>query len=235
MSDDPDLMRMMVEAGFIKVFVGIETPDDASLEECNKFHNQGRDLLECVKIIQDAGIEVAAGFIVGFDSDSPSIFQRQIDFIQQSGIVAAMVGLLNAPRKTRLYKRLHSENRILSESTGDNTDSSLNFIPRMGQRDLINGYHQILKGIYSAKSYYHRVRNFLSTYHQPKSQYKKITLRSLYALIRSVIVLGFLNRHRRHYWALIFWSLTHKPSSFGMAVTYAIYGYHFRKVYQGVV
>ena len=101
LADDPELLNMMVKAGFDSVFIGIESPDDASLTECHKTQNKNRDLLENVKIIHRAGLQVMGGFIVGFDSDKPSIFQRQIDFIQKSGIVTAMVGMLQAPPGTQ--------------------------------------------------------------------------------------------------------------------------------------
>jgi len=109
LADDPELMKLMVEAGFDTVFVGIETPNEDSLTECSKSQNKGRDLVESVKQLQRAGLQVQGGFIVGFDHDSPSIFQQQIDFIQKSGIVTAMVGLLQAPLGTRLYERLQKE------------------------------------------------------------------------------------------------------------------------------
>ena len=96
LADDEELMRLMVEAGFDQVFIGIETPEEAGLAECNKRQNQKRDLVADVKRIQRAGLQVQGGFIVGFDSDTPTIFQRQIEFIQKSGIVTAMVGLLQA-------------------------------------------------------------------------------------------------------------------------------------------
>lgn len=134
--------------------MGIETPDEDSLKECNKKLNTGRDLQESVATIQAAGIEVSAGFIVGFNSDTPSIFQRQVDFIQQSGIITAMVGLLNAPSRTRLYKRLKKEGRILSTADGDNTNYDMNFTPRMNRELLLKGYKQILHNIYSSRSYY---------------------------------------------------------------------------------
>ena len=117
-------MEAMAEAGFEMVFVGIETPDEASLKECDKHLNLKHNLLESVHKIQSAGIEVSAGFIVGFDSDNAGVFQRQIDFIQQSSIITAMVGLLNAPNRTRLYKRLSNEGRIIHRSGGDNTNYS---------------------------------------------------------------------------------------------------------------
>jgi len=134
LADDEELMRLMVEAGFDKVFIGIESPNEDSLAECNKRQNRGRDLVASVKKVQNHGLQVQGGFIVGFDSDPISIFRSQINFIQNSGIVTAMVGLLNAPRGTRLYQRLQKENRLLKDSSGNNTDCSINFIPKMSLR-----------------------------------------------------------------------------------------------------
>ena len=141
----------MVDAGFSAVFIGIETPNEESLVECNKFTNINRDLVASVKKIQNRGLEVQGGFIVGFDSDPLSIFKNQISFIQKSGIVTAMVGLLNAPPGTRLYQRLKKENRLLEGISGDNTDCSINFIPKMNYETLINGYQHILNTIYSPR------------------------------------------------------------------------------------
>jgi len=150
-------MKLMVDAGFSTVFVGIETPNEESLVECAKLQNQNRDLVASVKKIQNYGMEVQGGFIVGFDSDPPSIFKSQISFIQKSGIVTAMVGLLNAPPGTRLYQRLKNENRLVKDFTGNNTDCSLNFIPKMNHETLIDGYKHILNTIYSPEHYYERV------------------------------------------------------------------------------
>jgi len=115
-------------------------------------------------------MQVSGGFIVGFDSDMPSIFQRQIDFIQQSRIVSAMVGLLNAPKNTKLYKRLDAENRLTTESTGSNTDFTMNFTPKMDPIELLKGYRTIIRNIYEAKPYYKRIRQFLLNYKQPPSR-----------------------------------------------------------------
>ncbi|MEE8325346.1 MAG: radical SAM protein, partial [Candidatus Humimicrobiaceae bacterium] len=162
LSDDDELMKLMVNAGFTTVFVGIETPDEESLVECSKYHNQNRDLISSVKKLQSFGLEVQGGFIVGFDSDTPAIFQKQIDFIQKSGIVTAMVGLLTAIPQTKLYKRLSETNRIIKESSGDNTlTSTLNFIPRMEIKTLFSGYKRILETIYHPRDYNERIKTFL--------------------------------------------------------------------------
>jgi radical SAM superfamily enzyme YgiQ (UPF0313 family) len=113
LADDADLLDLMVKAGFDSVFIGIESPNDASLTECQKVQNKNRDLIHDVKIMQRAGLQVQGGFIVGFDSDNASTFQQLIDFIQKSGIVTAMVGLLQAPPGTRLFDRLKRDNRLM--------------------------------------------------------------------------------------------------------------------------
>jgi radical SAM superfamily enzyme YgiQ (UPF0313 family) len=230
LADDEELMQSMVDAGFNTVFVGIETPNEESLVECNKSPNQNRDLVASVKKIQNHGFEVQGGFIVGFDSDPLSIFKSQISFIQNSGIVTAMVGLLNAPAGTRLYKRLKAENRLLKSSTGDNTDCSLNFIPKMNYETLINGYKHVLDTIYSPKDFYERVRTFLKEYRPRRKRWDRIRFGHIRAFIRSVWVLGVKERGRRYYWKLFISTLLKYPRAFPLSVSLAVYGYHFRKV-----
>jgi radical SAM superfamily enzyme YgiQ (UPF0313 family) len=229
LADDPELLKLMVEAGFDTVFVGIETPNEASLTECSKSQNKGRDLVESVKQLQRAGLQVQGGFIVGFDNDSPSIFQQQIDFIQKSGIVTAMVGLLQAPLGTRLYERMQKEGRLVHEFSGDNVDGSTNIIPRMGLEPLREGYRKILNQIYAPELYYDRVRTFLREYQPPKI---RIQLEPQYilALWRSIYQLGIRGVERIQYWRLFFWTLFRRPHLFPLAITFAIYGFHFRQV-----
>ena len=229
LADDEELMDLMSRAGFISVFVGIETPDEASLAECNKTQNEGRNLVESVKRLQRAGLQVMGGFIVGFDSDTETIFQRQVDFIQQSGIVTAMVGLLQAPTGTLLYQRMQAEGRLLSEMSGDNTDGSTNIIPKMDADVLKRGYLGLLKQIYSPKLFYQRIRTFLNEYH-PHHAPVHIEWAEVRALLRSIYKLGIFGKERGEYWRLIFWTLRHFPEKLPMAITLSIYGYHFRRV-----
>jgi radical SAM superfamily enzyme YgiQ (UPF0313 family) len=234
LSDDKELMQLMVKAGFDKIFVGIETPEETCLTECNKKQNNKRDLIKCVNTIQQSGMEVTAGFIVGFDNDPSNIFQRQVDFIQNSGIITAMVGLLNAPKMSKLYKRLNNEGRIIDSFTGDNTDYSMNFIPVMDKEELLKGYQKIIHGIYSSKSYYERVLLFLKNYNPSHAKSRTIYFREFIALLKSMLYIGILKKNRKYYWRLILWSLFNKPQAFPLAVTYSIYGYHFRKVFNGI-
>jgi radical SAM superfamily enzyme YgiQ (UPF0313 family) len=231
LADDEELLGLMYAAGFTAVFVGIETPNEASLEECSKKQNRGRDLVESVRRIQRAGMEVQGGFIVGFDSDSPSIFQQQIDFIQKSGIVTAMVGLLQAPYGTHLYRRLAKEGRLLREISGDNMDGSTNIIPQMGLQNLKAGYRRVLDHIYAPEHYYARVKTFLQEV-RPAKIHAPLQFLYLLAFFRSIYQLGIRGVERGHYWRLMFWTLFHRPKLFPLAVTMAIYGFHFRSVVQ---
>ncbi|MBN2551082.1 MAG: B12-binding domain-containing radical SAM protein [Anaerolineales bacterium] len=227
--DDPELTMMMVAAGFTTVFIGIETPSEASLAECNKFQNKNRDLVESVKILQRAGLQVQGGFIVGFDSDSPGIFQQQLDFIQQSGIVSAMVGLLQAPLGTRLYARMQAERRLLPEISGNNVDGSTNIVPKMGFETLLTGYRQLLSQIYSPRLYYERMITFLKEYQPPRLRVA-VSGEHLLALWLSIYHLGIRGVERAYYWKLWLWVLSHRPRLFPNAITLAIYGYHFRRI-----
>ncbi|GAM10865.1 putative methyltransferase [Geobacter sp. OR-1] len=230
LADDSGLLALMARAGFEEVFIGIETPQEEGLAESGKVQNRNRDLLASVRRIQQAGLQVHGGFIVGFDSDPPTIFDRQIRFIQESGIVTAMVGLLTALRGTRLHQRLSQEGRLLGNASGNNTDVSLNFIPRMGAKELIGGYQSVLDAIYSPKNYYQRVIRLLREYRP--LHLGKFHLQPGYigALYKSVLLLGVFGKERLHFWKLFFWSLFAKPRLFPLAITYAIYGFHFRKI-----
>jgi radical SAM superfamily enzyme YgiQ (UPF0313 family) len=234
LADDKELIEMMVEAGINSVFVGIETPNESGLIECGKGQNLKRDLIDSINLLQSEGLIVSGGFIVGFDSDTPEVFQQQVDFIQDSGIVSAMVGVLNAPRGTRLFKRLKSENRIIDAFSGNNMDGTINFLPKMKYADLIKGYVKILTDIYSQKEYYTRVKKFLQTYQLPKWNVKFPSLSELRAFLKLTWRLGFREKGKIYFWKLLVYSLVYYPKKFALAMTMAVYGFHFRRVTQKI-
>jgi len=203
------------------------------LKECRKMQNVTRSLSESVKIIQQNGMQVMGGFIVGFDSDTERIFEAQIKFIQQIGVVTAMVGLLNALPQTGLWRRLKSENRLLKDTTGENTDGSLNFVPKMGKKKLVAGYKKILSTIYSSKYYYKRIDTFINNY-QPTAR-GSITLEDIRAFVKSMWRIGIVSGSRLRYWRLLFKTLFTKSKAFPIAVELAIYGLHFGKVTRRIV
>ena len=230
-ADDEELMTMMRNSGFNSAFIGIETPEEESLHYCKKNQNKNRDLIKNIESIQKYGIHVSGGFIVGFDSDAPDIFQRQIDFIQKSGIVSAMVGLLNAPKNTTLYKRLKKENRLTVDPTGSNTDFTMNFIPKMNAQELMDGYRKIIRNIYAVKPYYKRIRKFLLNYNRIRLGKKRLRINYIVAFFKSLLIIGIINKGRGEYWKFLIWTLFNRPGLFVDAVTYTVYGYHYRTVY----
>jgi len=225
LADDPELLGMMKDAAFIRVFLGIETPVEASLREAHKFQNTYRSLLDSVHCIQQHGIEVMAGFIVGFDSDPQDVFDRQVAFIQESAIPIAMVGLLQALPGTQLYRRLGREGRLVGDANGNNIDCNLSFIPTMSAQCLLDGYRSILKRIYAPDAYYDRVRRFLDRYH-PASRMRR-SLSDYLALCRSIVKQGMLGDARASYWRFLIDAATRYRHAFGPAVTLAIMGHHF--------
>ena len=228
LADDAELLQLMGDAGFDTVFVGIETPDDGSLAECSKKQNLKRDMVEDVKRIQRAGLAVQGGFIVGFDNDTPAIFRQQLDFIQRSGITTAMVGILQAMPGTRLYDRMEREGRLLGSASGDNVNGG-NIIPTMSLDALNTGYKALLDHLYAPTQYYARARTFLREYSPPKIT-APMDGEHVKAFFRSVLRLGILGEERRQYWQLFGWTLFRRPRLFPLAITLAIYGYHFRQV-----
>jgi radical SAM superfamily enzyme YgiQ (UPF0313 family) len=229
LADDPELLDLMVRAGFKKVFVGIETPQEDSLLECGKVQNAKCDMLSAIKAIQKSGLEVMGGFIVGFDNDKPNIFERQIRFIQEAGVVTAMVGLLQALPGTRLFSRLRQEGRILHDASGNNVEASLNFVPKLDREVLIEGYRALVKRLYTPKMYYRRILTFLREY-RPQGRRFHLSWCDVKAFFKSLLVMGVLSRGRREYWKFFTRALLFHRRAFPEAMTLAIIGYHFRRV-----
>jgi radical SAM superfamily enzyme YgiQ (UPF0313 family) len=227
LADDPELMGAMVSAGFDTVFVGIESVDDDAFIECNKRQNEKRDLLEDVRRIQRAGMQVQGGFIVGFDHDTPSVFERMAAFIQQSGIATAMVGTLQAPAGTRLYERLRGEGRIRYSFSGNNTDGTTNIIPAMGTEHLEQGYKDMMKELYAPRNYYARLRTFLREY-RPRPARARLRGWHILAFFRSLYYLSVVGKERFHYPGLLIWTVFRNPRAFPTAIVLAISGYHLR-------
>lgn len=229
LAEDDNLLEMMRSASFHRVFLGIETPVEASLKEAQKPQNTRRDLLESVRKIQSYGIEVMAGFIVGFDNDPKDIFERQIEFIHESGIPLAMVGLLNALPDTQLWRRLKKEGRLLQKSSGNNTDTSLNFVPKMDAARLIEGYRKILATIYCPKEYYHRALDYLrSVQHSTGEVRYDSLLNEAVIFFRLILKLGVFDRERREFWRYFRRVFSEHRNSFAHAMVLAAMGYHFR-------
>jgi radical SAM superfamily enzyme YgiQ (UPF0313 family) len=225
LADDPELMRLMSAANFNKVFLGIETPETDSLKESGKYQNINRDLAETVLTIQAHGMQVMGGFIVGFDSDTQTTFEAQVRFIQQAGIVTAMVGVLNALPLTRLWCRLRDEQRLLDAPMGENTAAHLNFVPAMGRKSLLDGYRHVIANIYSRPMYYRRIRTFLQNY--TPTAHTRTTLNDLHAFLKSMLLIGMFSRASFLYWRLLIRTVLTKRRALPMVVELMICGQHF--------
>ena len=232
LAEDDALLADMQRAGFGRVFLGIETPVEESLKEAQKSQNRG-NLLESVKKIQSYGMEVMAGFIVGFDNDPDDIFERQINFIRDSAIPLAMVGLLTALPDTQLWRRLEREGRLVGETCGgNNTNCSLNFVPKMDPAQLIEGYKSIMRTIYSPAEYYQRALDSLTWVRQavnPATQ-NTFSRTNLAALARIVFKLGIRDAERTEFWRFMRHVLANHREKFEQAMSFAAVGYHFRKL-----
>lgn len=231
--DDRELISLMGESGFKNVFVGIESPQEESLAECSKSQNTRRDLVESVRAIHRAGMAVMGGFIVGFDSDGPDIFERQRRFIEESGVVTAMIGLLTALPGTRLHTRLTHEGRLLSVSTGNNCDGMMNFVSRLDRRVLENGYRWLVRRVYEPRAYYRRIGMMLRDL-RPTGPSGGLGWVDLRAFVISMWVLGVRDRGRLAYWWFTLSTLCRRPRLFGQAMQWAVMGHHYRAIAQTV-
>jgi radical SAM superfamily enzyme YgiQ (UPF0313 family) len=231
LADDDELLNNMRDANFRRVFLGIETPVEESLKEAQKSQNRG-NLLDSVKKIQSYGMEVMAGFIVGFDNDPEDIFERQIEFIRESAIPLAMVGMLNALPDTQLWRRLEKEGRLLGEdASGNNTVSTLNFVTKMDAARLISGYQMIMKTIYKPREYYERVLDSLKrTSHDTAEPTPYNLIAGLKALLKLVVKLGVIDGERKEFWRFFIQALRSHHDRMTEWLRLAAMGYHFRKL-----
>lgn len=231
LADDDDLLTSMKDAGFRRVFLGIETPVEESLKEAQKTQNRG-NLLDSVRRIQNHGMEVMAGFIVGFDNDPEDIFERQIEFIRESAIPMAMVGMLNALPDTQLWKRLEREGRLLgADATGNNTIATVNFIPKMDVDTLITGYQRIMRTIYKPSEYYRRALESLQRVPQDFPEaHQYHGLKAVTAFLRVAFKLGVLDAERREFWRFFIEAARKHHDRMAELLRHAAMAYHFRKL-----
>lgn len=228
LAEDDALMDQMVRAGFNMVFLGIETPDRCTLESAGKRQNLRSDMLSSVRRIQAKGMEVSAGFILGFDTDPEDIFDRQIRFIQESGIPTAMVSLLTALPRTKLHQRLQKEGRLRGEAGGGNNthDLRLTFVPRMEARKLLEGYRRVLSEIYEPRRYFDRCLDLLKSLKTHRTSHRRITTTELRAFVHSLVRQTF-STYSFSYWRFLLRGALAKPRMLAETVTMAVKGHHF--------
>ena len=218
----PVLVESMVEAGFTTVFLGIETPSAESLKQTRKLQNLKLPLQESVLRLTHAGLEVYAGFIVGFDTDGEHIFEAQRTFIDGLPIAAAMIGLLTALPNTALWRRLEREGRLRSDGTGDQFGRP-NFQPTLDERKLLEGYRDLLAAIYEPEAFYRRCETLVREL--GRGQPRRLSLEGLAMLLRILIGVGLVSPRRLFFWRLFFKSVA-RPYAFAKAMSLAVQGEH---------
>ncbi|GAB5409992.1 MAG: B12-binding domain-containing radical SAM protein [Balneolaceae bacterium] len=233
LADDEEMLNQMLEAGFGTVFIGLETPDEDTLAQCRKKQNTKRNLVDNIHYLQKKGFEVMAGFILGFDNDDEGVFDRQIEFIQESGITMCIIGLLNAPPGTELHERMKKENRLLDQNWF--FEGATNIVPIMDTKVLMDGFKRTVEYLYSGKGFYERTVKFLSMYEKPEiHRNSKLVIRPymIRGLFAALIKLGITNPDRKYFWKLLFWGIKNKPSMWTYSFQAFARATHFRDVYQ---
>ena len=231
----PDMLDAMSDAGFDMVFLGIESPNEDALlmtkkkQNTNKEEDAGSYLLRAIRTIQNSGMEVTGGFIIGMDGDKE--FDSHIRFIQEAGVPMAMAGLLTALKETNLYHRLQSEGRLLDESTGNNTDITLNFVPELPREHLIAEYRRVVSTLYdpTLKNYFERCLTLIKHLKPVKHGQGKIGKTELMAVARSMKRQLF-SKQGPAYLRFLINVIKDYPSMLDKAIRLAIHGYHFEKM-----
>ena len=227
LADDDDLLKMMRLARFKKVFIGIETVNEASLKSCNKLQNTGRDLADCVKKIMRSGLQVMAGFIVGLDGDKLDIFRDLYDFIQKTGIVVAMVNPVLILPWTELEKRMRKEGRLIADPEKDPGSFGLNYRPIMGARELMEGYRWLQEKLYGKKDYYRRVQQMIRNLKPTRGRMpSRVELRALFLSLWKIGILS----HDWRYFRLLLRTFVEKTDLMTEAVQAAIMHVHYQRV-----
>ena len=234
LADDEALVDGMTQAGFTAVFIGIETPSQDALRETKKIQNMRRNLEEQVHGLLNRGLDVWAGFILGFDSDGPEIFDRMIKFIQDAAIPYAMVGLLGALPNTPLYKRLEKEGRLRRDFGGDQFGLT-NVVTKIPKSIMLAGYRRVLETVYQPEIYFQRCRDNLARWNPVPGSLRPLVTRDLMSAWRAIWTQGIRAPYRRAYWRFLRWVVRHHPAKLGRAIAQAAAGHHYITYTRNVV
>jgi radical SAM superfamily enzyme YgiQ (UPF0313 family) len=232
LAERPELMAAMVEANFMYVFLGIESPSAEALKSTKKFQNLRKDNLEQIRIIQESGLWVLGGFIVGFDSDDETIFERQREFIERAGITWAMAGMLQAPPTTPLYDRMKKEGRLVEDSDATSNFSAPNFRTVMPLPALLNGLSGLLFDLYTPEAYFQRAFRSLQVWNtRPTQKPPELPMSyNLRILLRSLWTQGVRSSYRTAYWKFLgrlVRNFGNNPAKLWMGSMILLAGHHF--------
>jgi radical SAM superfamily enzyme YgiQ (UPF0313 family) len=239
LADDDELLQLMRDVDFRLVFTGLETPEDEVLEKVNKKINMNRSVIEATKKISSYGMVVNAGFIIGFDNENGQTAKRMNEFIQDTGICTAMLGLMYALPNTKLTKRLRQEGRLFEEFsvfTDNNTQidqasSGLNFITLRPRIDILKDFVEVISYIYKPEHYYKRVIHTclnLKVTNKYKHNLKK-TFKNLRSFSRILRRVGFNRITGKSFWKMFFTVLLKNPKAIEWGISLSAMFIHFYK------
>jgi radical SAM superfamily enzyme YgiQ (UPF0313 family) len=234
LADDEELVDRMTAAGFTAVFIGIESPSPEALKETRKNQNLRRDVVEQVHWLQRRGLDVYAGFILGFDEEGPDIFNRMVELIEHAAIPYAMVGILGALPNTPLYERLEKEGRLRPDFDGDQFGLT-NVVTKTPAVEMLAGYRHVMESLYDPEAYFRRCRSNLEHWEPVARSQRPTTLRDLGNALRAVYGQGLSGRYIGAYWKHMAWVLRHHPSKLGRALQQAASGHHYITYTRSVV
>jgi radical SAM superfamily enzyme YgiQ (UPF0313 family) len=225
------LLAAMVEANFMYVFIGIETPSSEALKESRKFQNLRKDNVQQIRLIQESGLWVLGGFIVGFDSDDETIFARQLEFINRTAIAWAMAGVLMAPPTTALYDRMKREGRLYEDSQATSNFSPPNFRTVLPLPILLRGLSDLLANLYEAKPFFKRAFESLEVW-RPRGQQPPVPPFSynVKAMLHSIWTQGMRSSYKREYWHFLWLMLrnwSRQPAKLWLGFMVLLSAHHF--------
>jgi len=232
LADKAEMLAAMVEANFVHIFIGVETPSASALKETRKFQNLRKDTLSQIQAIQRSGLWISGGFIVGFDADDETIFERQREFLEKAAIPWAMVGLLQAPPTTPLFERLRREGRLREDVVFVSNFGLPNFEPKMGLPVLLRGFSALLSDTYAPESYCKRLLASMEAWHtQPVQQPPRAHVGLLLRIMAlSVWVQGVRSDYRRTYWTTLgrlLYRCRKQPVKLWLGLLGLVTGHHF--------
>jgi len=228
LADDEVLMKMLFEAGFRHIIVGIESIDTEALIKMRKKQNTRRDILENVQLIQTKGFLIIGTFIVGLDTDTTEVFDNLIKFIQESGIVLVVVNVLKAPPGTELYERMKRENRLLKEfEFGENRT---NIIPIMDADTLHKGYKKVLSEVYNPQKIYERIVTNLDNLDPYKIKTyirRKVSFKEFLIFVKIIFKLGVIYKGRKYFWKSLLHTIFYKKQYLDLTILFCMLMYQY--------
>jgi len=233
LADDDELMQMMLEAGFHHIFIGIETLEDQTLIKAGKKQNLNRNMLDNVKLLHKRGFIITGGFIIGFDSEGPEIYQQLINFINESNIVIATINRLKAPPGTALYERMGRKNRLIDDFNFDEHRSNIK--PLGNAQKLESEYGGVIQNVLTPENVFHRSKRFLREYQSNRDEtyiLRKFSFRDLITFLRVIWFVGVLSTTRQYFFRLMLWTAWNVPRRLDSALLLSGLMYHFHHLYK---